>query len=137
MTNKLRIVLFALCLSVLGVAAQAQASTCPTNMPHCAQLSWTAPTTGGTPTSYNVYQSMANGGCSSLPTQAATCVKKGSATAPTTSFTDGPLTASTSYCYVVTAVNTFGESAGSTVMCGTTAAGTAPGTPGSIVIQIF
>ena len=127
-----------LVLCFLGINAKAQASTCPATMPHCAQLSWTAPAvdaTHGAAVSYNVYHSLASGGCNTLTSS--TCLKVGSTTAPTTSYTDGPLLSSTQYCYVITAVNATGEGPGPVVSCGTTGAGNPPNQSGSVVIQIF
>jgi len=64
---------------------------------HDIALTWTAPVTGS-PTSYNVKRGVASGAE----------VKIASAT--TTSFIDTTGVAGTKYFYVVTAVNSFGES---------------------------
>jgi len=104
--------------------------TCPTGVNHCANVSWTAGT-GGTATSYNVYQSTTNGGCATLT--ATTCTKAGSTV--TTSYMVSPLTKTTTYYFVVTGVNATGESAGSTQVSGTTG-DDVPGTPQTIIIQV-
>lgn len=125
-------ILFALALIAVPSRAQA-APTCPTGTNHCASLSWTAPTTGGTPAGYNIYRSTANGGCANLT--ASTCTKVGSTTAPTLTFMDAPLAAKTTYFWVLTSTNLTGESIGSTPATGTTADDT-PGAPGTIVIVL-
>jgi len=74
---------------------------------HQAVLSWTAsPSTGVT--GYNVYK--ITGVCPVNPTLGAFGPKLGSTTATVLSFTDTAVTAGTTYCYVVTAFTTGGES---------------------------
>jgi len=116
-----------------AIPCHAQAVTCPTGANHCASLSWAAPTTGGTPTGYNIYRSTTNGGCSTLT--ASTCTKVGSTTAPTLTFMDAPLLAKTTYYWVLTATNAAGESVGTAQGSGTTT-DDVPGAPGSIVILL-
>jgi|GEM_PF-1668523 len=71
-------------------------------------------------TSYKVYRSSSSGGSYNLV---------GSPTAP--AFTDSSLTASTTYYYKVTAVNSSGESSRSSYLSGTTSAGGSTFTPGT------
>lgn len=115
MTLKL-FVLF--CLSAL--LALAQNPGCPGAtgaIPHCVLVSWSAPTSGGTATGYNVYTGgTAAAQCATV--SAPTCTKL----TPTPISAAGPLSFTlnssatvtlkegSSYFYVVTAVNAGGES---------------------------
>jgi len=67
---------------------------------HNITLNWTAPTAGGAPTSYNVKRGTAAG----AETQLA------SVTVPATTYVDSAGVGGTKYFYVVTAVNSGGES---------------------------
>jgi mannan endo-1,4-beta-mannosidase len=98
---RLFLFLVLLSLSAMDVAAQCGAA------PHCVVLTWTAPTTGGAPASYNAKRSTTTGG---------PYTTVGSVTAPTVTFTDlsatgNVLAEGTTYFYVVTSANTAGESA--------------------------
>lgn len=132
----MKLKLFLLSLLSVFFALPAHAVTCPTGMTHCAILSWSPPSTSGTsrvPTGYNIYESLTNGGCNTLT--ATTCTKAGIVATPTTTYTAGPLTASTTYYFVLTSFDAKGESAGSAQVSGTTSTDTL-GAPGSIVIQL-
>lgn len=108
----------------LGLSAQTNplcpGATGPT--PHCTVLSWTAPTSGASPTSYNAYRSTATGVCTWAAsttgpiTPPTGCVKVGSVNAPTLTVTDNSspsniLTEGATYFYVVTSADALGESA--------------------------
>lgn len=102
-----------------ALAALAQSNpSCPGATgatPHCIAFAWTAPTTGSTPTSYNLYTGgTVSGACSSVT--ATTCSKVASVAAPALAFTLNSsatlmLTEGATYYYVVTASNAAGESA--------------------------
>jgi len=100
--------------------------TCSNNALHCASLNWTA-STSGNPTGYNVYRSLTSGGCSTVT--ASGCTKINSTPVTTTSFMDSPLQATTTYNYVVTALNGSGESGPSNQFSGTTGQDPAPSAP--------
>lgn len=104
---------------------------CPVGVLHCTNLTWNASVADashGAAAGYNVYRSMASGGCSNLT--ATTCQKLNGSTLVTgTSYTDSPLAASTTYFYVVTGVNTAGESTPSNQYSGTTQPDPAPNAP--------
>lgn len=106
--------LIAIIVLALASVANAQAGT------HSVSLSWTAPTTGGAPASYNVYQTTTSGACATSPATATGCTKVGSTTVPTTTYTAGNLNGNTTYYWVVTAVNASGESASSNQASATT-----------------
>jgi hypothetical protein len=84
--------------------------TCPAGAGHCVQLTWTPASTGSAASSFNVYRSTVNGGCSTVNPLPSSCTKINSVTAPTESYIDSPLAASTTYYWVVTAANSTGES---------------------------
>lgn len=107
-------------------------ASCPAGVDHCANLSWTAPTSGGAPTGYNVYRTTTSGGCSTVTSTG--CTKSGSTTASVLTFTDSPLAASTTYFWVATAFNTSGESAPSTQATGTTNPDPAPVAPTNLTV---
>lgn len=88
---------------------------------HNITLNWSAPTTGGAPTSYNVKRSTATG----------TEVTIGTTMASTRTFVDSTGTGGTTYFYVVTAVNSGGESVPSNEVSATFLA-PAPGAPGGL-----
>ena len=67
---------------------------------HSITLTWSAPTTGGAVVTYNVKRSITTG------TEATIA----SVPAPTTTYVDTNGVAGTTYFYVVSAVNQFGES---------------------------
>ena len=88
--------LLAVLLSTLGAFAQST---------HSVTLNWTAPASGATPASYNVYRGTISGG---------PYVIVGSVTAPSVSYIDtANLVEGQKYFYVVTSVNQGGESADS------------------------
>lgn len=111
----------------VGVGAVGATSGCPTGVLHCTNLTWNAPTSGPTPTGYNVYQSTTNGGCSTVT--ATTCQKVNTSVVATTSFTVSPLSASTTYYNVVTALDAAGESPASNQYTGTTQPDPVPNAP--------
>ena len=126
-------ILIVLCAGLLLCAsASAQTATCPAGVLHCSNLSWTAPTAGGAPTGYNVYRSTTSGGCSAVT--APSCSKVGSTSANVLSFTDSPLSATTTYFWVVTAFNSSGESTPSNEVTATTAADPAPAAPSGLTV---
>lgn len=86
---------------------------------HSVTLTWKAPTTGGAATSYNVKRS----------TSAGTEVTIGTSTLLT--YVDSTGVGGTTYFYVVTAVNSAGESSPSNELSATFLA-TVPGAPGSL-----
>lgn len=107
-----------------GAPAVAATSPCPAGALHCATLSWTPGSGGGTPTGYNVYRSLTSGGCSTISPLPAGCTKVATNVTLTT-YVDSPLAATTTYNYVVTATNLSGtgqpqESAPSNQWTGTT-----------------
>jgi fibronectin type 3 domain-containing protein len=87
---------------------------------HSIAVSWTAPTTGGAPASYNVKRSTSTG------TEATIA----SVPVPTTTYVDTNGIAGTKYFYVVSAVNQFGESPNSSEVSATFL-GDKPGAPGA------
>jgi hypothetical protein len=103
MKNFLLVTLLALVVVLAPHPAAAQGPTCTGSNLHCAQLTWTPGSGGGTALGYNVYRATATGGCSVVTS--ATCHLTGSTTAPTLTFLDQPLAASTTYFWVVTATN--------------------------------
>jgi hypothetical protein len=116
-----------LTLSAFGLGQVA----CPSGVNHCSQLTWSASTTGS-PTSYNVHRSLVTGGCSNV--SATTCSKVGTVTAPTLQFVDSPLAATTTYFYVVTAVNAVGESGPSNQASVTTGQDPLPAAPTNVSV---
>jgi len=88
-------------------------------------LSWAAPVSNGgaTITQYNVYRATSAGGEGSVPVATVTSG---------TTYTDGGLSNGTTYYYVVTAVNSAGESGRSTEASATPTA-TAPGAPTGLI----
>lgn len=133
--NKLFILLVVFAGLTLALPAQAQAA-CPTGVNHCANLSWTPGTVSGNnaATSFNIYRTVTSGACSVV--SAAGCSKSGSAAVPTDTFTDSPLAATTTYFWVVTAVNSAGESAPSNQVTATTGQDptTTPATPTGVSV---
>lgn len=111
--------------------ATAGTSICPPGILHCSILTWTPPTSGATPTSYNVYRSGTQGAClaGAGPATASGCTKVGTVQAPTATFTDSPLAASTSYNYVVTSADASGESGPSNEWSTVTQADPVPNAP--------
>jgi fibronectin type 3 domain-containing protein len=81
-------------------------------------LSWSAPTSGGTPTSYNILR------CTGTCTPATSV-----ATSASTSYTDSTVSAGATYSYAVTATNSAGTSSASGTVTVTTPAGSPPPTP--------
>lgn len=140
--NILSAVLFslaAIALAALPAHAQVKVkmlggASCPGGALHCAALSWTAPATGPSPTSYNVYRTTTNGACATNPSTAPGCALAGSTTAPTVAFTDNNLAASTTYFWVVTAVDASGESPTSNQATGTTGADPVPNAPTGLTV---
>lgn len=124
--------LLAFAFILCAVSASAQTATCPAGVLHCASLSWTAPTSGGAPTGYNIYRANATGGCSTVT--ATSCTKAGSTSASVLTFTDSPLSASTKYFWVVTAFNASGESGPSTEVSATTQPDPAPNAPSGLTV---
>lgn len=88
---------------------------------HAIVLTWTAPTTGGAPTSYNVKRSTTTGTETTIA----------SVPVPTTTYSDTTGVGGTKYFYVVTAVNATGESGPSNEASATFFLA-APGAPGSL-----
>ena len=108
---------FLLCSLIFGITfkgLRAQAG-------HNITLTWTAPTTGGAPTSYNVKRGTSAGSETQLATVAA----------PATTYVDTTGTGGTKYFYVVTAVNSAGES-GPSNEANATFLLLAPGAPGAL-----
>src|ERR1700675_2998321 len=93
----------------LGVTAQGT---------HSLTVSWTAPTTGGAPTTYNVKRAVSSGAEAKIAT----------VNAPATSYVDTNGTAGVTYFYVISAQNQFGESANSNEVSATFL-GDKPGVP--------
>lgn len=89
---------------------------------HSIKLTWNAPTTGGAPTSYNVKRGTSAG----TETQLATVP------VAQTNFTDSTGTGGTTYFYIITAVNSGGESAPSNEVSAIFLAA-APGSPSGLV----
>lgn len=85
---------------------------------HNITLSWTAPTTGGAPTTYNVKRGTATG----------TEVKIATVNVPSTTYSDTNGVAGTTYFYVISASNQFGESPNSNEVSATFL-GDKPGAP--------
>ena len=71
---------------------------------HVVALSWNA---SGGATSYNVWRSTVNGAC--YPTIGSSCSKIATGVTQT-QYTDGTVQSAHTYFYVITAVNSFGES---------------------------
>jgi len=88
---------------------------------HSIVLTWTAPTVGGAPTSYNVKRGTTGG----------TEVTIASVPVPTVTYSDTTGVGGTKYFYVVTAVNSAGESAPSNEASATFFLA-APGAPGGL-----
>ena len=88
---------------------------------HSITLGWSAPTTGGTPTSYNVKRGTAAGGETQLA----------SVPASQTNFIDSAGVGGTKYFYVITSVNSGGESGPSNEVSATFLV-TAPGAPSGL-----
>ena len=112
--QKLIVFLF---LSAVACLAQTN-SACPGatgSTPHCVTVSWTAPTSGPTPTGYNVYTGGTSAGqCSTV--SATTCTKVGSVASGVLTLTQNSsatttLTEGKTYFYVVTSTNSTAESA--------------------------
>ena len=101
------------------VALTAQAQNCPSNVTsaHCAVITWTPQQQSvSVPpiTEYHVYRTTQPSGCSNVGTPG--CLRVGIVkspnppnTAPYTVFVDTDLQAQSSYFWVVTAVNKYGE----------------------------
>jgi cellulose 1,4-beta-cellobiosidase len=87
-----------------GVTAAAQSSS-------SIQISWTAPSSGGTPTYYNIWRASSADG---------TYTTIGSVYGTTTSYTNTNLSASTTYYYKVDAQNSAGKSSQSSYASATT-----------------
>jgi len=119
-------VFLAVAILILFTAMSHAQVTCPGGANHCAQVNWTA-SASGSPTSYNVYRTTTNGGCSSVT--GSSCTKAGTVAAPNLSFVDTPLAASTTYFWVVTATNAAGESVPSNQATGTTGPDPVPAAP--------
>jgi chitodextrinase len=106
--------------SLSGTGVNAQAPAAPSNLNATAvsssqiNLSWTASSTSGV--TYNVYRSTTTGFAISSATRIATGVTG-------TSFSNTGLSASTTFFYLVTAVNSNGESAPSNEASATTQSG--------------
>jgi hypothetical protein len=137
-------VLFSWLLAMIAVVSSVSAGTkpkvklgtsltCPGGALHCAVLTWTA-STSGSPTSYNVYRTLTNNGCSTISPLPTGCTKVGSATAPAVTYTDSPLAATTTYFWVVTGVNASGESGPSPQATGTTGADPVPSAPTGVTV---
>ena len=119
----------AVLIALSAVSASAQAS-CTPGVNHCANLSWTAPSTGPAPTGYNVYRSNTSGGCATVT--ASTCSKVGSV--GVTSFNDGPLSPSTTYFWVVTSLANGQESGPSNQVTATTQPDPPPSAPSGLTV---
>ena len=136
-------ILFVTVLVTLGwvgekkVSAKVKATasiSCPNGALHCADLSWSGPSGGGTPTGYNVYRTMTTGGCATVNPLPSGCTKVGSTNANTGQFTDSPLAASTTYFWVVTATNAAGESTPPAQVTATTTADPVPNPPTGLTV---
>lgn len=110
----------------VGVHKVKTAIACPSGALHCASLSWTAPS--GTITGYNVYRNATATACPAGVAVASTCSKVASNVTATT-YIDSPLSASTTYFWVVTAVGSGGESITSNQFSATTGTDPAPSAP--------
>lgn len=88
---------------------------------HSITVAWTAPTTGGVPTTYNVKRGTATG----------TEVKIATVNVPSTTYLDTNGVAGTTYFYVISASNAFGESPNSSEVSATFL-GDRPGTPAGV-----
>lgn len=107
-------ILFGILLLPWGTNLRAQGT-------HNITLAWNAPTTGGAVATYNVKRSTSSG------TEATIA----STPANTRTYVDSSGTAGTTYFYVVTAVNQFGES-GPTNEVSAIFQGDRPGTPAGL-----
>lgn len=90
---------------------------------HSITLSWTAPTGGGVPATYNVKRSTSSGTESKIAT----------VNVPATTYIDTNGTAGTTYFYVVSASNAFGESPNSSEVS-TVFLGDKPGAPAGVSV---
>src|SRR5207237_52932 len=116
--NNSNVALFALdLLAVTTVPGQPTLQTATPKSSSEIDLAWTAPTSGGAPTSYNVYRGTTAGG------EGRTAYKSG---LTTTSYADTSCNASTTYYYTVAAVNSSGTGTQSAEQSATTQAATAP-----------
>lgn len=111
--------LFCLSLVLAGLAfAQTPSNpACPGatgTLPHCVVLSWLAPTSGATPTGYNVYGGSTTAGqCATVNT--ATCPKVATVTTPALTVTVNStaslqFTEGATYHFVITSINATAES---------------------------
>ena len=117
-------------------------ATC-TSPTHSGSLAWVAPVGGTVPIGYNVYRTTTTGACTTTagtggicpsPSANTACTKSGSTTAPTVTFTDGGLTASTTYFWTVTATAAAGEGCSSAQATGTTCADPVPSAPTGLTV---
>ena len=108
---------FLLCSLIFGITFKGLRA----QVAHNITLTWTAPTTGGAPTSYNVLRGTAAGSETQLATVAA----------PATTYVDTTGVGGTKYFYEVEAVNSAGTSVPSNEASATFLL-LAPGVPGQL-----
>ena len=108
-------------LSLLAIVLGWPSRSLHAQAAHNITLTWTAPTTGGAPVSYNVKRSTSAGAESQLA----------SVLAPTLTYVDTNGVGGTKYFYVVSAVNSGGESPNSNEISGTFLM-SAPGAPSGL-----
>jgi hypothetical protein len=101
--------LFSITIIVLATLSNAHATCTAGPSGHCVTMNWLAPTSGGAVVTYNVYHTTTTGACLTVP--ATNCTLVGSTTTNATTYTDASssLVGGTTYFYVVTGVNSFGE----------------------------
>ena len=132
MRKCLSVLLFAVvAIALSAVPASAQTASCTPGFVHCANLSWTPASSGPAATGFNIYRSTQTGGCANV--KASTCSLAGS-TGNTSFIDESGLAASTTYFWVVSAVNAAGESGPSNEVSATTAPDPPPSAPTGLTV---